>query len=614
MCGIVGIVQPNNLVGSASHTIAEMTASLGHRGPDEQGIWQSQDKVLSLGHQRLAIIDLSPTGGQPFTSKDNNYALVFNGEIYNHRQLREELYKSFDIKFEGTSDTEILFYALVHWGVEVTLPKLRGMFAFGFYSRKDARIFLARDRAGEKPLYYGSLGDSWGFSSELKALLACRSFDRTVDTEALATFFKHGYIPAPLSIWRGIRKLMPGSYLVFDLNKRAVLKEESYWRASPSRRIRGKACLREVESQLHQNLIKAVDEQLIADVPVGAFLSGGIDSSLVVAIAAAELGKDIKTFSIGFEEKGIDESVYASSVASHLGTNHANWRITANDALNVIPRLSGIFDEPFGDPSAIPTVLVSYFAKQEVTVALTGDGADELFAGYSRYHNPKLHAAWYLWRVLASAGGDYLKSKWRLSARLAKLMTATSFPEFYASYTAQWINAPMVIDTRRQHHAFFEQSDNDIYNQMRALDFGRYLPDCILTKVDRSSMANSLESRVPFLDVRVIETAFATNARMMVRQGGGKLALKNILATYLPRHEFDRPKKGFSIPLAQWLLRDLRELSDYYLSEAMLKKSGLLDHSSILLIWERLKNGREEYQQPIWLVLIFQLWFEEHFK
>jgi len=611
MCGIVGFFDKKQKLASGKQVIHDMTETLSRRGPDQHGWWASEREGLYFGHRRLSIIDLSQAGRQPIHSNDDSNSFVFNGEIYNHLEIRKELICAFDIDFKGTSDSEVLYYCLVKWGLEKTLFKVRGMFAFCFFCRSEKKLYLARDRAGEKPLYYGNFGGLWGFASELKALTAHPGFEKNIDKKALDSFFKYGNVPAPLSIWKGIEKLKPGSYIVYDLNKKTASAQLKYWDALNIRRSTSRCYESHVESKLHNELIAAVDEQLIADVPVGAFLSGGIDSSLVVSLAKSELNKEIKTFSIGFEDKNVDESKFARQVADHLGTRHSEWIIGPKDAQDVIPMLPKIYDEPFGDASAIPSFLVAQFAKKEVSVALTGDGADELFGGYSRYHNKKLEFCWLLWRALGQNWSRTFLSKLVGGEKLSLMLAAKDFQGFYALYISHWITSPLKEEldiVERDGVA----SDGTLLMQMMRSDFDQYLPDCILTKVDRSTMANSLESRVPFLDNRVLDTSFHINQKMLKEGKQGKIVLRKILARYLPINLIDRPKKGFSIPLVQWLVDDLRAMSEHYLCRESLERSGMLDSDAIIATWDRLKAGEAQYQYPIWLVLMFQIWFEEH--
>lgn len=613
MCGIVGFHDKKRTLETGEKLVRKMADTLSHRGPDQYGYWANENQGLYFGHRRLSIIDLSYAGNQPIASNDGRNAFVFNGEIYNHLEIKKELVAEFEINFRGNSDSEVLYHCLVEWGLEKTLLKVRGMFAFCFYSRKQKKLYLARDRIGEKPLYYGSFGNFWGFASELKALTNHPDFQKTLNKAALHSYFKYGYIPAPLSIWEGINKLLPGAYVVYDLANEIASPQIRWWNNVCDGRTTAGSYDVSLETTLHNQLISSVSEQLVADVPVGAFLSGGVDSSLIVALAKLELQTDIHTFSIGFDDKSVDESKYAKQVANKLGVKHSQWIISSGEALNVIPQLPKIYDEPFGDSSSLPSFLVAQFAKKEVSVVLTGDGADELFGGYGRYHNKKIALAWRLWLNLKNKSAAQLLIKSFGEGKLMRMLAAKDFQEFYSIYTSHWMRVPMKWDSDK-----FERSDVEcsgtLLEKMMYQDTNQYLPDCILTKVDRSTMSHGLESRLPFLDSRVLATSSRLNQNMFTNSKKGKLVLRRILENYLPANLINRPKQGFAIPLGQWLVNDLRQVADHYLCESSINRSGVLDCDAIVDAWNRLKKGEGKYQYHVWLVLVFQIWFQEHSK
>lgn len=611
MCGITGFVDINTKNSFGKEIIEKMTDSLQLRGPDQRGTWVDEINGVYLGHRRLSIVDLSSTGNQPMYIDDGSASFIFNGEIYNHIEIGKELVKEFNILFKGHSDSEVLFYALVNWGLEKTLSKIRGMFSFCFYDKSEGKIYLARDKAGEKPLYFGEFNGVWAFGSELKAIKAHPQFKKEINKNAINEYFRLGYIPAPHSIWNGVNKLRPASYIIYDVFNKTISSQISYWDSGFLSRPSSRLYKEDIEKKLHQTLIKAVDEQLVADVPVGSFLSGGVDSSLVVAIAKRDLGKNIKTFSIGFDDDSYDESKYAQEASNILDTNHSDVILRSEDAISVLPKLANIYDEPFGDPSAIPTFIVSKLAKQDVTVVLSGDGADELFAGYSRYHSRKFFYLWTLWKSLKYKKTLSLLSRSFANKKIQLMINASNFHEFYSIYISHWSPPPLKSNISLNNSVTNNFSQNTL-NQMTEYDFRYYLPDCILTKLDRASMANSLEGRIPFLDSRVIDIASQINYGMIYSKGQGKVVLKNILENYLPKSFIDRPKQGFGIPLMKWLNNDFYEICEFYLNKKSLSKSGILNEDKILQIWQRLKLGEQKYQQLIWLVLIFQLWVEEN--
>lgn len=621
-----------------------MAAALRHRGPDDEGFWVDPEAAVALCHRRLAIIDLSPLGAQPMRSASGRFTITFNGEIYNYRALRAEL-ASCGTRFRGGSDTEVLLAAIEAWGPMRALERSRGMFAFGLWDAAERSLWLARDRFGEKPLYYGEIGDSFLFGSELKALRAHGRWRGEIDRQSLALLLRHQYIPAPWTVFRGIRKLMPGCALAVRARDGALrLEEHRYFEPEPIAVSQGSPQLEEeaLVEQVGAALAEAVRLQRVADVPVGAFLSGGIDSSLVVAQMQRASSQPVRTFSIGFSESEFDEAPYARAVARHLGTRHTELRVTPREALELIPTLPAIYDEPFADSSQIPTALVSRLARSEVTVSLSGDGGDELFGGYSRYQ--EVGARWRrlqkpsaLWlraaaRTVAGLPAGVLAplvpplrlasrgrttSAYRIKER-AHSWTAASFPELYDAMTSGWQPAErFVIGAAAAPGPGFAEaagrtlSGADPLAHMMYEDTRRYLPDDILVKVDRAAMAVSLETRVPLLDVEVARAAWRIPTATHVRDGRGKWVLRQLLERDVPRALFERPKSGFAMPVASWLRGELRGWAEALLDPARLRREGYFVARQIERRWRQHVRGTADWSGHLWAVLMFQAWLED---
>jgi asparagine synthase (glutamine-hydrolysing) len=645
MCGIAGILMAAPQAG-AQAPIEAMTLAVRHRGPDAGAVFVDDEAGVALGHRRLAILDLSERGAQPMHSERGRYVLTFNGEIYNHLTLRRELEESGPVRWRGTSDTETLLAGFSAWGVSATLQKAVGMFAFGLWDRAERRLTLARDRFGEKPLYYGFIGRGGGttfvFGSELKALRAHPHFDNPIDRGALALFLRFNNVPAPHCIYEHIFKLEPGSILTTaaaDLAPR-VRRVEPYWRyedvalAGLANPVSDE---REGVELLEQTLRQAVALQLVADVPVGAFLSGGIDSSTIVALMQAQSSRKVKTFTVGFDEAGFDEAPHAKAVARHLGADHCEIRVTPSETRAVIPNLPTMYDEPFADSSQIPTSIVCAIARRSVTVALSGDAGDEMLGGYNRYVlGPKL------WRRLASAPPTLRKmigtamsrmphSGWAalayapgLGASLAPfkdkaykigpaLGAMQSVDDLYRALVAEWGigSTPALGDARLPTRLDAVAGSNKLAqpeHRMMLLDGLTYLPDDILAKVDRAAMAVSLETRVPMLDHRVAEAAWRLPMSMKIRDGRGKWALRQILYKHVPKELVERPKAGFAIPIGQWLRGPLRDWGESLLSETRLKSEGYLDSGEVLNLWRDHCAGHRDYAHRLWNLLSFQAW------
>lgn len=640
MCGIAGFVGFGSVGNDGvEETARRMGMAIAHRGPDDAGIWCDPNAEVALVHRRLSIIDLSAAGHQPMLSPSGRFVVVYNGEIYNHAELRAQLPAG--QAWRGHSDTETLLAAFEAWGMEATLKRAIGMFAMAVWDRQLRVLTLARDRAGEKPLYYGRHNGVLLFGSELKALKGHPAFESEIDRNALALQLHHNYIPAPHSIYRGICKLPPGTFLQIDGN--AVRRHDElpapvpYWRwPQPS----STPSLLEQDSdtiaRLDETLRRAVRRQMMADVPLGAFLSGGIDSSTIVAMMQAQSTRPVQTFSIGFHEAGYDEAKHAKAVARHLGTDHTELYVTSQDALAVIPALPQFYDEPFSDSSQIPTVLLARLARRRVTVSLSGDAADELFGGYSRY--VRIARAWSsinripasarrlsaamirslpvpLWNSLTLPARAFLPVRGRnighKAHKFAGLIDQDDRMRFYRRFDCHWsFPEQLVIGAASlQPHAPAEGRLN-YQEEMMLADALAYLPDDILAKVDRAAMATSLETRVPFLDPDVIELAAGLPLRMKIRQGQGKWVLRQVLYKYVPRDLVERPKMGFGVPIDSWLRGPLRDWGEALLDESRLRKEGYFHPAPIRQAWSEHLSGRRNWQHQLWDVLMFQLWLE----
>jgi asparagine synthase (glutamine-hydrolysing) len=645
MCGIVGLFS-QRFPASGETFLASALQAIIHRGPDDQGIWSDPGAGVGLGHRRLSILDLSPAGHQPMHSASGRYVFVFNGEIYNYALIRQELEKVGTApSWRGHSDTEVILAAFETWGVQRTLEKLVGMFAFALWDRTDRVLTLARDRVGEKPLYYGRVNGDFVFGSELKALRVHPAWKGEIDRGVLALFLRHNYVPSPYCIFRGIRKLAPGTYLTLHSGSAEPIIH-AYWSA---RSVAESGAAghptqsdEEATNQLEALLKQAVAGQMIADVPLGAFLSGGIDSSTVVALMQAQSKRPVKTFSIGFHEEGFNEAEHAKAVARHLGTEHTELYVTPTEAMAVIPRLPSLYDEPFADSSQVPTFLVSQMTRKHVTVALSGDAGDELFGGYNRYL-----LADQLWRKLdrtpgflrgVAAGALTALSPstwdclWKLPSRLApRRFRFTNFGDklhklagilalengeaMYRSLVSHWPEpADLVIDGREPPTSLTDSrawADVPTFLQrVMFLDLITYLPDDILVKVDRAAMGVSLETRIPMLDHRVVEFAWRVPLHQKIRDGETKWLLRQVLYRYIPKHLIERPKMGFGVPIDSWLRGPLKEWAATLLDASRMKREGFFDPAPIQLKWAEHLSGSRNWQYPLWDVLMFQAWLE----
>jgi asparagine synthase (glutamine-hydrolysing) len=626
-----------------------MACAVLHRGPDDSGAWVAAEAGVGLGHRRLSIVDLSPEGHQPMLSADGRYVLVFNGEIYNFPPLRIEL-ESLGHEFRGHSDTEVMLAAFVQWGVEAAVKRFVGMFAFAVWDQREHVLHLVRDRAGEKPLYYGWVGETLLFGSELKALCAHPDWRGEVERKALALLMRYNYIPAPYSIYSGIYKLLPGTILTVPLGacaRRESLVPKPYWDpVEIARQARAQVfsgTTEEALTELEAILRETIRGQMIADVPLGAFLSGGIDSSLIVSLMQSEATSAVKTFTIGFHETQYNEAEFAKAVARHLGTEHTEFYVTPAETLAVIPKLPALYDEPFADSSQIPTFLVSQLARRSVTVSLSGDAGDELFGGYNRYF-----WATNIWNKLgwiplglrkAAAAGITTVSPnaWNHTFqglkmiipgslrynvpgdklhKLAEILVVEQPEAIYQSLISTWKKTDdLVLDTHEDPTAMAANqpwTDGTEFEQrMMFLDFMTYLPDDILVKVDRAAMGVSLETRVPFLDHRVIEFAWRLPLDLKIRDGKGKWILRQLLDKFVPRELIERPKTGFGVPIDVWLRGPLREWAEALIDESRLRAEGFFKADLVQERWREHLSGARNWHYYLWPILMFQAWLSE---
>lgn len=646
MCGIAGFVTLRLTPDEAGQRVRAMTDRIAHRGPDADGHWLDAASGVALGHRRLSIVDLSPAGAQPMLSHDGRYVIVYNGEIYNHHDLRRDLDATRMRTWRGHSDTEVLLEAIAAWGLETTLRRADGMFAFALYDLQAQVLHLARDRFGEKPLYYGRVGQALVFASELKALRTFPGFDAGVDRESLAQFLRYGYVPAPRSIYTGISKLPAGSVLSIPTPGAATdLPTPSVWWSAVHTALTARAApftgthVQAVD-ELEALLRDAVGRRMEADVPLGALLSGGIDSSTVVALMQSQRTDRVRTFSIGSTQPGYDEAVHARAVADHLGTDHTELYVTAADALAVIPGLPGLYDEPFADSSQVPTFLVSQLARRHVTVALSGDAGDEVFGGYNRYFHGA--AVWRrlgklprplrslaagvataispsgLDRIVAAMGG--LAPRELAGGRageklhkLAGLLPAADQAAFHRALLSYWPDPSRVVrgaTDQATADPLAGATDLTFAERAMLLDTVNYLPDDILAKVDRASMGVSLEARVPLLDHRVFEFAWRLPMAMKIKGNQGKQVLRDVLYRHVPADIIDRPKQGFAVPIGQWLRGELRDWAEALLDAGRLEREGYFDPAPIRRCWQEHLAGQRNWDTRLWTLLMFQDWLE----
>ena len=662
MCGLTGFWQVSDFSAENAQAVAlKMADHIAHRGPDDAGVWVDEAAGIALAHRRLSIVDLSPAGHQPMLSASGRYVMVFNGEIYNHLEMRAEL-DGLDCHdpaglamtggrygWRGHSDTETLLAGFEAWGIEATLKKTVGMFAIALWNSEEKVLTLARDRIGEKPLYYGFQNDTLLFGSELKTLKAHPAFLGEIDRDVLCLYLRHCYIPAPYSIYKGIKKLLPGTYLQLQLTQPVdelrAATPKAYWSLSEVTAQGQSAPFvgsdAEAIAALDTQLKQSIKLQMMADVPLGAFLSGGIDSSTIVALMQVQSSQKVNTFSIGFNEQGHDEAVYAKAVAQHLGTDHTELYVSSAQAMDVIPLLGSMYDEPFADSSQIPTYLVAQMAKQHVTVSLSGDAGDELFCGYNRY---TLADTWQrieaipfgLRKVLGQSLQHVRPGAWngvfeqlgkvkslppnmgeKIGKLAARLSSVDGVSDLYYSLVSETTHPEQVVLGAHEPATWLTEvgmkSSFDYAKlHMMFMDTMTYLPDDILVKVDRAAMANSLETRVPFLDHRVVEMAWGLPMDMKVRDGKSKWILRQVLYQYVPKNLIERPKAGFGIPLADWLRGPLRVWAEDLLEEGRLQREGFFNVEYIREKWQSHLAGTRNNQSFLWNILMFQEWLEAH--
>lgn len=654
MCGIGGFIGAGLDQDETTARLLSMGRALERRGPDDQGLYVDSSENLGLVHRRLSIIDLSPSGHQPMSTPDGRYVITFNGEIYNFEELRKVLVAD-GRAFTGTSDTEVLLHAISKWGIEEALARSVGMFAFALWDRLDRVLYLARDRLGEKPLYVSRLARGFAFASDLSAIRAAGFANREVDRRALAMYLKYAYVPAPYAIHVGSSKLLPGSIMAIATGRRTPKTAEGwkhegehgdfslyvtrYWNVRDAAASPHALDEVEIQEQFDARLHEAVALQRRADVPVGAFLSGGIDSSLICSVAQSIAGEPIKTFTMGFDNPLFDESEYARQVAERLGTDHTCVDVSASDVLKWIPSISEIADEPFADPSQLPTFLVSRIARADVKVCLTGDGGDELFGGYNRYIEPvRIHrklekmprplsrlAASLLRAMPASAVDSAFELLSRRASRLrvqspgkklhklADALTTTDPKALYDILMSHWRQPSELLnrdldDTLELSDPAGEWDWDSFSSNAMLWDLEHYLPDNNLTKVDRASMAVSLETRLPLLDHRIVELAVRAPIATKISQSSGKLMLRKALSRHLPNELIDRPKMGFSVPVAAWLRGPLREWAEDLLSPSTIANVGLFDENVVRNCWKEHASGRRDHYQKLWLVIVAHAW------
>jgi asparagine synthase (glutamine-hydrolysing) len=619
-----------------------MTDQLAHRGPDDAGQWIDHEGRVALGHRRLSIVDLSEAGHQPMESPSGRFVAVLNGEIYNYREIKRELARP-SLRFRGDSDTEVALAAFDRWGIAGAVSRLVGMFAFGIWDREVSALHLIRDRIGEKPLYFARFGADVLFGSELKSLRVHPHWTGTIDRASLASFLRFGYVPGTRSIFEGVSKVLPGAVVTFRAPA-FELEQTKYWSAvnvaEEGMANKLGSDPQNVADILDETLRRSVRGQMIADVPLGAFLSGGVDSSLIVALMQAESSCPVRTFTIGFEDAIYNEAAYAREVAKHLGTDHTEFFVTGADARDVIPRLPTLYDEPFADSSQIPTHLVSALARQHVTVSLSGDGGDELFGGYGRYTEterlwsligrlpiavkstlgrglsaipPKLwdqFAASRLGRIgklkLVNPTADRM-------GRVCDILAAPDMNGFYEAILSQWRDPEEVMGAipRNGSQPSLALDGLDPISELMLRDLVGYLPDDILVKVDRASMGVGLETRAPFLDHRVVELAWRIPLAMKIRGGEGKWILRQLLDRYVPRRLIERPKMGFGVPLAAWLRGPLREWADDLLDPTRLSAEGFFSPTVVEAKWREHTSGQRNWQNVLWDLLMFQVWLAD---
>ena len=648
MCGIAGFWKnaSGRSVDKLEGIVSTMAKTLVHRGPDDSGAWSDPDAGIALGHRRLSIIDVSKAGHQPMLSADGRFVITYNGEVYNFQELRQELGKK-SHRFNGHSDTEVMLAAIVQWGVEDSVKKFNGMFAFAVWDRRDRLLWLIRDRIGEKPLYYGVQNGTLFFASELKAIRAHPRFKPWIDRDALASYLRFSYVPAPYSIYTGIKKLLPGHLLCLKSPSDAT-ESHPYW--SLDKVIQNgldssfTGSEEEATDELEVRLKKTVKSRMVSDVPLGAFLSGGIDSSTIVSLMQSLSNRPVNTFTIGFHKEEFNEAIHAKKVAKHLDTNHTELYVTPQEAMDVVPKLPEMYDEPFADSSQIPTYLISALARENVTVALSGDGGDELFAGYNRY----LHAQ-KRWKLIESIPIElrkvisgmmmsipvntvekiyekiqfFIPSRSRIPLfsekfqKAAQTISVSDQIQLYKRLVSIIYMPERYLCSGTEYTSFIDdeslrKESSEFVSIMQKLDLMTYLPDDLLAKVDRASMAVSLETRVPFLDHDIIEFVMGLPLEFKVKNTNTKRLLRKVLYRYVPKELIERPKMGFTIPLGQWLRDPLKDWAQDLIEPDYLKKSGYFRSDEVLQMWDEHLKRRTNWGHQLWNILMFQSWLESN--
>ena len=635
MCGVAGYWNRNRIFDNSEDYL--ISKSLRHRGPDDFGVWKDKKKGIALIHTRLSILDLSSAGHQPMQSNCGRYIISYNGEIYNHLDIRKEL-KNYSVNtWKSQSDTETLLIALKVWGLDKTLKKINGMFAFALWDNKNGTLVLARDRIGEKPIYYGFMGGTFIFASELKALKKLSVWNGEIDQDALSLYLRFNYVPAPRCIFKNMYKLKPAHYIVLNENNYdKMITQKRYWDISNDITNNLELTNNQFE-ETKQNLLseirKSVSRRMISDVPIGSFLSGGFDSTLITAIMQEQSLKPINTFSVGFFDKNFNEATYAKKISKILGTNHHEIYVNSKNALDVIPKLPEIYCEPFADISQIPTYLISKFASDHVKVCLSGDGGDEIYCGYNRYLKgpdifklfnklPKYIKQFCLtilsypnnnfWQAIQNILFNSQKPN-NFASHMSKLLIALKYSDeksYYLSLISNPKNLEEILINPKEFNDFFKdlKKIKSFREKMMFMDINNYLPDDILTKVDRASMANSLEVRAPFLDHHLLEMSLKIPIDFKYRNNHGKWILKELVYKYVPKKIMDRPKKGFDVPISDWLRGPLKEWAYDLLNDTKFADEDLFNLKEINKMWEEHQSGKINWQSNLWSILMFKSW------
>ncbi len=637
MCGIAGFYSRDNFPENPDKILKLMGSAIEKRGPDSSGEWFDNEQKIGFSHRRLAILELSDAGNQPMYSHTKNFVIIFNGEIYNHLEIRKEIESISKVKWNGLSDTETLLMAIEVWGLEETLKKASGMYAFALWNKIEKKLYLARDPFGEKPLYYGFNNEVFLFGSELKSLRQYPNFEAQLDKKAVNDFLKYSYIPAPKSIYENISKLQPGKYLTFNTIENKI-DIHSHWCIDHEIQKDFKLEQKKINfpDEMEGLIINSIREQLISDVPLGAFLSGGVDSSLIVSLMQKISSKPVKTFSIGFKRESLDEAIYAKKIANHLKTDHRELYVSDEDALNVVKILSDIYDEPFADSSQIPTYLVSKMARDDVTVCISGDAGDEIFGGYNRHLFIKRY--WkkisitplilrkFIGFILLKIPERFLESIYSYLPRKLKIpnlkeklvkfsiaITSKDFNELYERLISVWQNPNECLKSDFQFEIchtkaeYLESNEEDFQNAMLR-DIKGYLNGDILVKVDRAAMHNSLETRIPFLNKKIFKAAYFLPSNEKINNGTTKKILREILFKYVPKELIERPKSGFAVPLDDWLRGPLKKWGENLLRKDLLEEQGIFDAEKILSMWSDHQNFKHNYKNELWNILVLQNW------